>query len=95
MEVEKKMNFKGHEKIVNLRSNLTITLDQNEIHLFEKVTSPDNILPEGMELTTSIENNVWSLTLSGSFSLGRLKNTLDEIIQHLILISRCNNLIEK
>ena len=89
------MSFKGLKKVININSKLEILLDEETLQLFAQVTSPDNILPKGMKLNTFFEDNIWKVIISGSFSLGRLKNTWDEIIQHLILISQCNNLTEK
>ena len=89
------MSFKGSKKVVSIKSELNILVDEEMLQLFAKVTAPDNILPQGMDLNTSFEDNTWKLTISGTFSLGRLKNTWDEIIQHLILISQCNNLNKK
>jgi hypothetical protein len=86
------MSFKGLKKVININSKLEILLDEETLQLFAQVTSPDNILPKGMKLNTFFEDNTWKVIISGSFSLGRLKNTWDEIIQHLILISQCNNL---
>ena len=89
------MSFNGSKKVISVKSELEIFLDEEMLQLFSKVTAPDNILPKGMELITSLEDNTWKLIISGSFGLGRLKTTWDEIIQHLILITQCNNLNQK
>ncbi len=86
------MSFNGLKKVATIKSELEILVDQEMLHLFTEVTAPDNILPRGMKLSTSFEDNAWKIIISGSFSLGRLRNTWDEIILHLILISQCNNI---
>jgi hypothetical protein len=86
------MSSKGSKKVVYIKSELDILVDEEMLQLFAKVTAPDNILPQGMKLSTSFEDNTWKLTISGTFSLGRLKYTWNEIIQHLILISQCNSI---
>ncbi|MHA1911072.1 MAG: hypothetical protein ACTSYA_05170 [Candidatus Kariarchaeaceae archaeon] len=89
------MSFEGLKKVISIRSELEVLLDEDMLQLFSQVTAPDNILPKGMKLNALLEDNTWKLIISGSFSLGRLKTTWDEIIQHLILISQCNNLNQK